>query len=132
MKKEFLIKESSLRNFSLKARIRSLGFALEGVLGFFRTEHNAIIHLMATVLVLIAAIFFKISRTEMIAIAVAIGFVWTAEMFNTAIEKLADTISGEFHPKIKFIKDVSAAAVLVSAITAFAIGSIVFIPKFFT
>jgi len=50
-------------------------------------------------------------------------------LFNTAIEKLADMVSGDFHPSIKFIKDVSAAAVMVSAMAAFITGAIIFLPK---
>jgi diacylglycerol kinase len=55
--------------------------------------------------------------------------VWAAELFNTAIEKLADTVSKDFHPSIKFVKDVSAAAVLLSALAAFITGAIIFLPK---
>ena len=65
----------------------------------------------------------------MIILVFAIGFVWVAELFNTAIEKIMDFISKEQHPKIKLIKDLSAAAVLVAAMVAFITGCIVFIPK---
>ena len=131
MKNELLIREESLRRFSLRARWRSFRFAFEGLYEFFRQQHNAIIHLLMTVLVLMASIFFKINRAEIFAVAFSVGFVWTAELFNTAIEKLADMVSKDFHPKIKFIKDVSAAAVLVAALTAFVTGLVVFIPKLF-
>jgi len=70
-----------------------------------------------------------VSRGEAISIVLSVGLVWLAELFNTAIEKLCDVVSKEYHPAIKFIKDVSAAAVLVSAITAFVTGAIVFLPK---
>jgi len=61
-------------------------------------------------------------------IVIAIGLVWVAELFNTAIEKLCDMVCPEQHPQIKFIKDVSAAAVLVTAIIAMITGCIIFIP----
>ena len=70
-------------------------------------------------------------KAEAIGIALAIGFVWTAELFNTAIESLSDLVSKDHHPEIKFIKDVSAAAVLLSAIAAVITGAIIFIPKLF-
>ncbi len=63
-------------------------------------------------------------------LVVVTGFVWAAEIFNTAIEKIMDYISIDREPEIKFIKDVAAAAVLVAAITAFITGCIIFIPKF--
>jgi diacylglycerol kinase (ATP) len=126
MKKEFIIKTSS---FSIHARLRSVKYAFEGLISFFSEQHNAIIHFVMTGVVLAAAIFFQVTKTEAIAIVLAIAFVWTAELFNTAVEKLADMVSEEYHPSIKFIKDVSAAAVLISAIAAFIVGLVVFLPK---
>lgn len=131
MEREVIIKVGFLKSFSIKARLRSFKHAIDGVVEFFNTQHNAIIHLLMTVIVFIAGIIFKISRMEIIAVGFATGFVWTAELFNTAVEKLADMVSKEFDLKIKFIKDVSAAAVLIAAITAFLTGVIVFVPKFF-
>ncbi len=129
MKKKLTIKNERPDSFSIKARLRSFRYAFEGLYAFFTTQHNAIIHLLMTIAAFIAAFFFNVSRGEAIAIVLAAGFVWAAELFNTAIEKLADIVSKDFHPSIKFIKDVSAAAVLLSAITAFLIGIIIFLPK---
>jgi diacylglycerol kinase len=72
---------------------------------------------------------FPISATEIIFIVLSVGFVWAAEFFNTAVEKTADLICPDKNPKIKYIKDISAAVVLVAAITAYIIGCIIFIPK---
>jgi len=131
MKKEFPIRSDLPKDFSLKARLKSFRFAFEGLQEFFKAQHNAIIHLMMTILVFSGAIFFKISKTEFISLSLAVGFVWAAELFNTAIEELADLISKDPHPKVKFLKDVSAAAVLVAAAMAIIIGTIVFAPKIF-
>jgi diacylglycerol kinase len=92
--------------FSLYDRRRSFGYAWQGVQAFFRDEHNALIHLAGTALV-----------------------VWMAELFNTAIEKIMDYMSVEKHPAIKYIKDISAGAVLIAALTALLTGLFVFIPK---
>jgi diacylglycerol kinase len=54
----------------------------------------------------------------------------TAEIINTAIEQIANFISPDKNENIKKIKDLSAAAVLISAVTALSVGLIVFIPKF--
>ncbi len=115
--------------FSLKARWKSLGYAMEGITAFFVRQHNAIIHLFFTIGVFMAAIFFRVSANEMIALVLAIGFVWTAEIFNTVIESIMDYVSPNSHPKVKFIKDVSAAAVLVAALAAILVGLIIFVPK---
>jgi diacylglycerol kinase (ATP) len=115
--------------FSFRARARSFKYAFDGIINFFKAEHNALIHLLATIIVLTLAILLRVSELEMIALILAIGFVWVAELLNTAIEKIMDFISTEQHPNIKFIKDISAAAVLVSACVAIAVGCFVFIPK---
>lgn len=117
--------------FSWKARWRSIGYAIAGIHTFFRTQHNAVIHLYATAFVFIAAVFFVSSANEMIALILATGFVWAAEIFNTAIELAMDHVSPERNRRVKFIKDMSAAAVLVAAITAVGTGLIIFIPKIF-
>ncbi|MNY79213.1 Undecaprenol kinase [compost metagenome] len=59
------------------------------------------------------------------------GIVLIAELLNTAIEVLVDLVSPDIHPKAKIIKDVAAAAVLVSALTAVVVGLVIFIPKIF-
>jgi diacylglycerol kinase len=76
-----------------------------------------------------AAIFYNVSKTELMAVIIVSALVWSAELFNTAVEKLVDLVSKDFDPRIKFIKDVSAAAVLLSAIAALLTGAIIFIPK---
>ena len=67
---------------------------------------------------------------EWIAILFAISTVFITELINTSIERVADYISPEFHPKIKLIKDLAPGAVLVAALFAILIGTIVFIPYF--
>jgi diacylglycerol kinase (ATP) len=129
MKEEIFITNSETNSFSLKARLRSFQYAFAGIHSFFCAQHNAIIHFVFTILVFSAALFFNVTGSELIAITLATGFVWAAELFNTAVEKLADTISKDTRPEIKFIKDVSAAAVLISALTAFITGIIIFFPK---
>ena len=122
---------SAGKGFSIKRRIISIRIAINGVVLFFRQEHNSWIHLLATISAIILAVVLQCSKSEFMMITLAIGFVWAAEIFNTAIEKFADFTLKEYNPKIKFIKDVSAAAVLVAAITAFITGCIIFIPKIF-
>ena len=129
MKNSMMIKNQRLSTFSIKGRLRSFRYAFDGLNSFFTTQHNALIHLLMTLVAFSAAILYHVSSGEAIAIALATGLVWTAELFNTAIEKLANEISKEFHPAVKFIKDVSAAAVLLSAAAALIIGVIIFLPK---
>ena len=115
--------------FSIRARAKSFQYAFEGVISLFRRDHNILIHVVATIAVIVLSIFTRVNKTEALVLVFAIGLVWVAELFNTTIEKIMDLISTQRHPQIKFIKDVSAAAVLMAAITAAITGCIVFIPK---
>lgn len=115
--------------FSLNARSRSIKYAFEGLIIFFKQEHNARIHLAATITVISLSIISRISGMEAIVLTFAAGFVWVAEIFNTAIEKMMDFISVEKNNPIKRIKDLSAAAVLIAALVAVITGCFIFIPK---
>ena len=126
------ISGSNSSKFSWKARLKSFVYAWEGVVFFLKSEHNAQIHLAATVVVLVLSVTLGVSKWEAIAVVFSIAFVWVAEMINTAIEKTADFISPEKHSQIKRIKDVAAGAVLVASIAAALVGCIVFIPKLMT
>jgi len=125
------MKTNNSKPFSIKDRIKSFGYALEGLKSFFKTQHNAWIHVVAAVVVITAGILFHLSLKEWIALSFAIALVFISELFNTAIEFLCDKVSTEIDPKIKLVKDISAAAVLIAAIVAVVIGAIVFVPKVF-
>ena len=118
-----------LKRFSTRQRLKSFVYAFSGIRYFFQREHNAWIHGVAAILVLMFAFLMKISAIEMIAILVSIALVWITEMFNTAIESIMDHLSPGQHPNVKVIKDLAAGAVLIAAFIAFIIGLIIFIPK---
>jgi diacylglycerol kinase (ATP) len=117
--------------FSLRKRAGSFSYAFQGISNFFRTQHNAWIHLFFTAVVFAAAFYFHVSRMEILVLVVVTGLVWAAEIFNTAIEAIMDHLSPDQHPSVKVIKDLAAAAVLLSALTAVIAGLIIFIPKIF-
>ena len=116
--------------FSIRARAGSFKYALEGIRSFFQSEHNAIIHLLATLVVTGLAFILPVSGIEIILLVIVIGLVWITELLNTAMEKAMDLISPEKRQEVKLIKDLSAAAVLLAALTAVITGGIIFIPKF--
>ena len=87
--------------------IRSVGFALEGIVALIKGENNARIHLLATILVIIVGLYINISSADWLWIGLSITLVWLAEAFNTAIETLADMVSKEIHPNIKKVKDIA-------------------------
>jgi diacylglycerol kinase len=115
--------------FLLRDRMRSLYYAMTGILVFIRDEHNARIHLVATIVVGIAAYFFRVSWSAAAALTIVVGMVWITEMLNTCVERMMDFVHPEEHPSIKFIKDLAAGAVLAAAVTAVLVGLLIFIPK---
>lgn len=116
-------------HFSIKKRLESFRYAFSGLRVLIKEEHNARIHLFATICVIVVGIFFKISYIEWIAIFFVIGLVFSMEALNSAIEKLCDFICPKIDRRIKNIKDLAAAAVLISAIIALIVGFFIFIPK---
>jgi diacylglycerol kinase len=116
--------------FSMKARIKSFSYAIQGIKTFFQTQHNAWVHILATSIVIIVGYVVKLSTTEWCWIIVAIALVFITEMLNTAIEFLTDLVSPEYHHMAKRTKDVAAGAVLVAAIIAVILGLMIFLPKF--
>jgi len=112
--------------------IRSLKvdtFSLRGIGTVFKEEFNARVHLLAAMVVIVLGFVLKVSAWEWIILILVMGGVFTMELINTSIEKLADLYSTEFNPKIKKIKDLSAGAVLVASITALLMGFIIILPK---
>ena len=109
--------------------VKSFVYAGRGIKYCFKEEVNFRVHVLASIIVIAAGYFFSISLTEWLFIIACCTLVLAMEMLNTAIEKMCNIISTEFHPAIKFIKDVSAGAVLVCAIGSVLVGAVIFIPK---
>ena len=107
------------KNQSFLAR---LGFARAGVIHAVTTEHSLKFQVVAFGAMLIVL---AVARPEPIwwaVVLLASGAVITAELFNTALELLADHLHPETHANIRIVKDCAAGAVLVAAITAVAVA----------
>jgi diacylglycerol kinase len=122
---------STVQKFSLKQRARSFRFAFSGVQSFFATQHNARVHAFATVLVVAAAWYYHIEGARLGLLVVCIALVWMAELFNTAIEAICDFMHPGWHHRVKYIKDLAAAGVLVMSVAACIVALIVFLPVVF-
>jgi diacylglycerol kinase len=119
------------RKFNIYERLRSFKNAFSGLIALLKFEHNARIHLFVLVAVVAAGIVLKISATDWMAIVLASGLVFVSECFNTAVEGLSDVVTQEQNEKIKRVKDMAAAGVLVSAIVSVIIGIFVFLPEIY-
>ncbi len=119
--------EDNKPRFTIQARLRSFVYAARGLRLLLR-EHNAWIHLIATIGVFIVGLTVTLSLVEWSIVALLVGGVWVAEAFNTAIEYLCNHVTPEQHPHIAHVKDIAAAAVMLAATTAVAGGLCIFVP----
>jgi diacylglycerol kinase len=109
--------------------VRSFGFAFEGLATLVRTQPNFRIHLVAACAALLLGIVLKLPLPEMALIVLTAGVVLVVEALNTCVETLCDLVSPTYHPLVKKCKDVSAAAVLISAVAAVGVAALLFLPR---
>ena len=115
--------------FSWKARLKSFSYGFDGLKVLFREEHNARIHLVVSILVVISGFVFDISTTEWLIVIILIGLVVAMEIINSAIENVCDLVSPQQNEYVRKAKDLSAAAVMLCALVSVVCGLIIFIPK---
>lgn len=115
---------------SKKFSILSFKYAFEGLVAALKEEPNLKFHFLIGFLVLITSYTLRISKLEWMIVITMIGFVIAVELTNTAIESVVNAFVDKTHPGAKLAKDISAAAVLISSITAAIIGILIFVPYF--
>lgn len=104
----------------------SFNAAIEGIIYTIKTQKNMRLHFLAAILIILISIFLQLEKIELLVVCMAVTLVLICEMFNTAIEKIIDLITSDFHPLARIIKDVAAGCVLISAIFAVIVGYLVF------
>ncbi len=113
----------------LRAFLRSFFFAGQGVWHAVRTQRNMRVHVAAAIAVVIAGAVLRIGAVQWACLALAIGIVLVAEMFNTVIEAMIDLQSPQVHPLAKIAKDGAAGAVLIASVAAVGVAIAVFVPR---
>ncbi len=114
----------------MKKFFKSFLYALQGFKYAIVHEQNFKIEVLCAIVVLCCSYFFNVTTTEWMLVVINIALVLSAELINSAIEKICDLNHPEKHPIIKIIKDISAAAVVVTALCAFVCAIFIFIPHF--
>jgi diacylglycerol kinase len=112
----------------LKSRVRSFRYAFHGWWFVIRTQKNAWIHALVSIIVIFLGFWLKLSAWDWAVIIIAIAMVWTAEFLNTALEAVVDLASPERNQLAKVGKDVGAAAVLITASSSAVIGLLILGP----
>ncbi len=108
--------------------INSFSYALQGLREAFFSERNLQIHFFFSVIVIFCGFLFHITKVEWLIVLLLFGGMFAIEMLNTAIEKVVDLVTDEYHPLAKKAKDIAAGAVLIYAIISILVGLIIFLP----
>jgi diacylglycerol kinase len=117
--------------FSPSRLVKSFGYAIRGIASVFLHERNMHVHLFAALLVIIVGFLLAISSLEWCAVLLCIAMVWTAELFNSALETLTDLVSPDYNAQAGKAKDIAAGAVLLASLWAVVIAAIIFLPKIY-
>lgn len=118
------------QRLTLTARLKSFGYALEGIAFMLKTQHNAWLHGLATIGVIVLALYCHVSASDWRWLIGAMGMVWVGETINTAVEYVCDVVSPDYNHAVKHAKDIAAGGVLIAAIAALVIGILTFWPYF--
>jgi diacylglycerol kinase (ATP) len=114
--------------FNLKRFYKSFHYALQGIHYALKTDQNLVIHFIIACFIILFSLLFKVTPFEMGILGVTILVMISAEMVNSAIEKMVDLITKEHRAEAKIAKDVGAGMVLLTSIGAAIIGLLIFIP----
>ncbi|MBE7178897.1 MAG: diacylglycerol kinase family protein [Mucilaginibacter polytrichastri] len=113
----------------LRRFFKSIGFAAKGIWQAWSQGRNFRIQCAVTVAVIAAGFWLKVSPFEWTVLLICVALVLSAEVFNTAIERMVDEIHPDVHPKAKLIKDLAAGAVLILSLFSAAVGVLILLPK---
>lgn len=109
--------------------IRSFNYAVSGVILALKTEKHMRIHYGIAIFVIILSLFFDFSRIEFLILLFAVSLVIITEMINTALERVVDLITKDYHPLARLVKDISAGAVLIATINSLIVGYLLFFDR---
>ena len=115
-------------NTFLRSRFRAIAYAVEGWWHVLRTQRNTWVYSCLSIAVIVLGLWLRLSPVDWAIIILTITIVWAAEFFNTSLEALTDLVQPETDPLAKISKDVSAAAVLITAIASILIGLLILGP----
>ncbi len=126
------VSRDKLKERGIKRFFKSFGYAVDGLVYAFKYEQNMLVHILATITVVILGLVLEISPVEWLICFLIIGLVIATELINTSIEAVVDLTCPETNPLAKVAKDTAAAAVMVFAIVAILLAVFIFLPKIIT
>lgn len=125
---EKVVRKKDKGNFLVRY-YKSFKHAVDGIIYAIENEHNVLLMMLATLVVLIASFLLNVSKVELAIVVICIGTVIACEMINSAIEACVDLETTKEHPLAKVAKDCASGASLVLSVMSLFVAGIVFIPK---
>jgi len=127
-----MVRRKILRHiFRFHGLLESFKFAAKGIIYLFLYHRNMRIIFMLGIFTFLLGLYFQLKGIELIALLITITVVFMAEIFNTAIEMLMNILTVKYHTRIKLVKDIAAAVVMLASLNAIAVGCILFVKKIF-
>ncbi len=111
-------------------RLSSFGYALAGWIYMLRRQKNTRIQAVASIGILVVALWLQIDLIGLAVLILAITMVWMAEFVNAAVEAAINLSTSDYHPMAKVGKDVASAAVLLGVVASILIGLLILGPPF--
>ena len=122
-----MTKNGALKNiFKVNGFLKSLKIAIKGIGYLFIYHRNMRLIFISGILAFLFGVYLKLKGIELVALCITITLVFMAEIFNTAIELLMNSLTEEYHVKIRLVKDIAAGIVVISCLNAVAVGYVIF------
>lgn len=109
----------------------SLLIALRGIVYLFLYHRNMRIIFLMGLAAILMGFYFNLKGIELIALSITVTLVFMAEIFNTAVELMMNSIAEKYNTKVRLVKDIAAGIVVIVCINAAVIGYVLFIRKMF-
>lgn len=113
---------------NLRRLKQSFVYAFRGLAKVYREEQNLRIQTLAGLVALFLGLLFGLSRFEWLSLILSSLLVVLMEVANSAVERITDLFKPRINTYVKEIKDIMAAAVMLSSFGAILVGLLVFGP----
>ena len=104
-------------------------YAFRGLYLGIRGQKSFIVHLPMAVAVVICAGLLRVEFWEWMVLLLCITAVFTAELFNSAIETLGSAVDRHYNLRVGVALDIASAAVLVASLGASTVGAAIFLRR---
>ena len=111
----------------MKKFTKNFFYAFRGIVYAWSGERNIKVQTLAGITAVSLGLYFNISRMEWLVLVLIIAMILCLETANTALERMVNILSPEYHKEYGKVKDIMAGAVLILAMGSVVIGLVIFL-----